>query len=237
VLFLLFLLVGPGEIPAHLGEAVAHADRPAADKERDADRKPAEVMAFFEIEPGDRVAELMAGTGYYAELLARAVGSEGKVYAQNNRFVLERFAEKGLSERLARKGLEHVARWDRELDDLELPEGLDAVIMVLFYHDTYWQEVDRAKMNAAVFAALKPGGVFGIVDHRAEDGSGDRDVRTIHRVDEALVREEILAAGFVLDAASAVLHHPEDDRTANVFSPEIRGKTDRFVLRFRKPLR
>jgi len=233
---LLLLCLLPGEVPEHLQAAVDHPDRMDKDTARDSDRKPGEVMAFFEIAPGDHVIDLMTGQGYYAELLARAVGVAGKVLAQNNEFVLKRFAEKGLSERMARPGLANMARWDKELDGLELPEAsLDAAVMVLFYHDTYWQEVDRAKMNRDIFAALKPGGVYGIVDHHAESGSGDREANRSHRVDEQLVIEEIEAAGFVLEASSDVLSHPEDDRTLNVFKPEIRGKTDRFVLRFRKP--
>lgn len=219
-----------------LRAAVDAEERPADDRARDAGRKPFEVLRFFGIQPGMRVAELAAGGGYYVEILARAVGAEGKVYAQNNRFILERFAEGPLSERLARLGMDHVQRLDSELDDPGLPAGeLDAVMMVLFYHDTYWMGTDRAKMNKAIFDALAPGGVYGVIDHHAEAGSGERDVKTIHRVDAELVKQEILAAGFELEAESDLLRHPEDDRTLNVFDPGIRGKTDRFVYRFRKP--
>jgi predicted methyltransferase len=107
--------------------------------------------------------------------------------------------------------------------------------MVLFYHDTYWQGVDRQAMLAGIMQALKPGGIFALIDHSAEPGSKDRDVKTLHRVDEALVREEVLAAGFELVAESDLLRHPEDDRTINVFDAALRGKTDRFVYKFRKP--
>ena len=224
-----------GEIPDHIHAAVDAPDRPEADRARDADRKPGEVLTFFGIEPGDQAVDLMGGAGYYTELLSRVVGGEGVVYAQNNAFVLTRFADKPLTERLKNPDLANVRRLDRELDDPGLPDGLDAVIMILFYHDTYWQGVDREKMNAAIFKALKPGGIFGIVDHHAEAGSGSRDVKTIHRMDEGLVRGELLAAGFELAAESDILRHPEDPRSENVFSPNIRGKTDRFVLKFRKP--
>ncbi len=219
-----------------IAAAVAHPDRPAADRDRDADRKPAEVVRFFGVEPGMKVADLMTGFGYYAEIFARVVGPTGTVYAQNNKFVVERFADKPLGERLARLGLDYVVRLDRELEDPGLPEGeLDVAVLVLFYHDTYWQKTDRAAMNKAIYAALKPGGVFGVVDHHAAAGSKDRDVQTLHRVDAEMVKAEILAAGFVLDAESDVLRRPEDDRTKNVFDKTIRGKTDRFVYRFRKP--
>ena len=109
--------------------------------------------------------------------------------------------------------------------------------MVLFYHDTYWQGVDRTKMNKAVFDALAPGGIFGIVDHVAEAGSGDRDVSSLHRVDPELVKKELLAAGFVLDGESSILHNPEDRHDYNVFRDvrTNRDQTDRFVYRFRKP--
>jgi len=213
----------------------AMAARPPEDIARDANRKPLEVLEFFEVGPGDTVVELMAGSGYYADVLARVVGDDGKVYAQNSPFVLKRFAEGPLTERLKDPALSHVSRLDTELEEPGLPKGLDAVVMVLFYHDTYWQEVDRAAMNAAVFAALAPGGVFGIVDHHAEAGSGDRDVKTLHRVDKALVTAELIAAGFELAEESDLLRHPEDDRTTNVFAPEMRGQTDRFVLKFRVP--
>jgi predicted methyltransferase len=219
-----------------IAAAVAHPDRPTEDRERDPERRPADVLAFFGVGPDMTVADLMTGRGYYAELLARVVGPRGVVYAQNNAFVVERFADAPLRERLARPGLENVVRLDRELEDPGLPDGqLDVVLMVLFYHDTFWQKVDRAAMNRAIFAALEPGGVFGVVDHHAEAGSGDRDVQTVHRVDAELVKAEIVAAGFELVAQSDLLRHPDDDRTVNVFDPAIRGKTDRFVYKFRKP--
>ena len=211
----------------------APASRPEEDVKRDADRKPQQVMDFFGITPGQTVVELMAGGGYYVELLSQRVGPAGKVFAHNSPFVLKRFAEAPITDRLARPGLSNATRLDTELDDPKLPSGLDAVMIVLFYHDTYWQGVDRPKMNAAIFAALKPGGVYGVIDHYAENGSRDRDVETLHRVDAELVKAEILAAGFELDAESDLLRHPEDDRTTNVF--RMRGKTDRFVFRFRRP--
>ncbi len=222
---------------AAITAAVTSAGRPAEDRARDSDRKPDAILRFFEITPGQRVAELMTGRGYYAELLSRVVGSKGAVIAQNNAFVVKRFADEPLNERLANPELANVNRVDAELADPGLPNELDAVLMILFYHDTYWQEIDRRAMNRAVFDALKPGGLYGIVDHHAEAGSGSRDVKSLHRVDAELVKREILAAGFEFDAESDGLRHPEDDRSANVFDAGIRGRTDRFVFRFRKPSR
>jgi predicted methyltransferase len=225
------------KVPDAIAAAVAHSDRSEGDRRRDADRRPGEVLAFFGVEPGQRVAEIMASTGYYTELLSRVVGPEGHVYAQNNRFVLERFAEMPLSERLARPGLENVTRLDREIEDPGLPEGLDGIFLIRFYHDFYWMEADRAALNRAVFAALRPGGVYGVVDHHAEAGSGARDVETLHRVDAEMVKQEILSAGFVFEAESDALRHPEDKRDWNIFADNAarRDRTDRFVYRFRKP--
>jgi predicted methyltransferase len=225
-----------------LRAAVESTERPADDRARDEARKPYEVLRFFDIRPGMHVADVGAGGGYLSEIIARTVGAEGRVYVQNSPFVIERFAAKPLGERLARLSLPQVQRLDTDFDALGLPQGeLDAVLMVLFYHDTFWMPkadgstADRAKMNRAIFDALKPGGVFGVIDHHAQVGSRERDVQTIHRIDAELVEQEILAAGFELEAESDMLRHPEDDRTKNVFDPALRGKTDQFVYRFRKP--
>jgi len=219
-----------------LTAAVAHPERPDGDTVRDAGRRPAEVLDFFEVRPGLQVAELMAGSGYYVEILAYAVGPSGGVYAHNNAYVLSKFADGPLSARLERLALPRVHRVDAELEAPGLPAGqLDLALMVLFYHDSVWMETDRAVMNRAVFDALKPGGIFGVVDHHAQPGSGTRDVRSIHRIDRQVVVDEVVAAGFVLEAESDLLAHPEDMRTGNVFDDALRGRTDRFVLRFRKP--
>lgn len=210
--------------------------RPAEDIARDDLRKPQAVMDFFDIAEGGRVVELMAGRGYYADLLARRVGPQGKVWAHNSPFVLKRFAEKPISERLNNPALANVQRLDTELEDPKLPSDLDAVIVVLFYHDLFWQEVDRKAMNAAVFASLRPGGVFGVIDHAAAEGHGSQDVKTLHRVEESLVVEEITAAGFELVKSSPLLRNTADTRDFNVFTPpDGRDKTDRFVLYFRRP--
>lgn len=229
----------PSGLPKYLTDAVASPDRPEEDRVRDANRKPAEILAFFGIQPGQRVAELMTGRGYYIDIIARVVGEYGKAYAQNSPFVLERFAEKPLTKRLQNPALRNVVRLDRELEDPGLPENLDAVLMILFYHDTFWQGVDRDRMNKAVFDALRPGGIYGIIDHRAEDGSGDRDVKTLHRVDADLVKKEILRAGFEFDRETLIFKNPKDTRDYSVFRDveTNRDRTDRFVFRFRKPVK
>ena len=219
---------------------VAAADRSPEDRALDAGRKPVELLAFLGIQPGWRIADLGAGGGYTTELLQRAVGSEGAVYGQNSKKLLEMFLEKPWSARLAKPVMKGVVRMDRDFDD-PFPDGLrplDAVTMVLFYHDTVWLGVDREAMNKAVFAALKPGGVFVIVDHSARPGDGVDVANTFHRIDENVVKSEVQAAGFVLDGQADFLRNKDDTRDWND-SPraagERRGTSDRFVLRFRKP--
>ena len=228
------------EISPAVRAAVAAPDRSAEDRALDAGREPAKLLAFLGVAPGMRVAELGAGGGYTAELLARVVGPEGRVYGQNSPLLLERFAEAPWSARLARPVMARALRLDRPFDDPFPADvgALDAVLIVLFYHDTVWQAVDRGKMNDAVFRALRPGGVYGVVDHSAAAGRGVEDVQTLHRIEEGVVRREIEAAGFVLDGEAGFLRNPGDSRDWNA-SPreagERRGTSDRFVLRFRKP--
>jgi predicted methyltransferase len=186
-----------------------------------------------------RVADLAAGAGYTAELLARAVGAGGVVYGQNSKFVLG-FAEAGWSARLATPAMKHVVRVDRELDD-PLPaeaKNLDLVTMVLFYHDTVWLKTDRERMNEAVFVALKPGGRFLILDHSAKAGDGLSAVQSLHRIEESVVKDELQKAGFVLEAQSDAWRDASDTRDWSA-SPrtagERRGHSDRFALLFKKP--
>lgn len=225
---------------AAIAAAVSAPDRSPEDRALDAGRHPAEMLAFFGVAPGMKVAELGAGGGYTAELLARVVGPTGKVYGQNSQLLLDRFAQQPWSARLAKPVMANVVRLDRPFDDPFPPdvEGLDAVLIILFYHDTFWQKVDRQRMNQAVFRALKPGGVYAIVDHSAAAGRGAADVETLHRVEEATVRAEVEKEGFRLAGSSDFLRNPDDPRDWNA-SPRVagdrRGSSDRFVLRFVKP--
>ena len=216
------------------------ADRSDDDKALDRGRRPAETLAFFGIVPGNKVAELGAGGGYTTELLARLVGPNGKVWGQNSRFLLERFAEAPWSARLAKPVMANVVRVDREFAEPLPPEAknLDAVLVVLFYHDTVWLEVDRTKMNKAVFDALRPGGVYGIVDHSGRDGTGASESKTLHRIEERVVRQEVEAAGFRLAAEGSFLRNPTDTRDWNdspTAAGDKRGTSDRFVLKYVKP--
>lgn len=231
----------PGaDVPAPIRDAIAASDRTDKDRALDAGRKPADMLAFFKIAPGQKVGELFAATGYTTELVARVLGDGGKVYAQNTKDILDRFARQPLADRLAKPVMKNTVSVEQPAETPFPPEAkdLDAVLCILNYHDFVWLKVDRAKMNAAVFAALKPGGVYGIVDHSATKGSGVNDVETLHRIDEEVVKKEILAAGFKLDSESELLRNPSDARDWND-SPraaaEKRGTSDRFTLRFVKP--
>jgi len=231
---------GGAEVPASIQQLVEAPDRAQADRELDAGRHPAEMLAFYGIALGMRVADLGAGGGYTTELLARAVAPGGVVYGQNPPFILQRYAEKPWSERLAKPVMADVVRVDREFDD-PLPleaHDLDAVFIVLFYHDTVWLKTDRAKMNEAVFKALKPGGVYAVIDHSARPGTGLEDVQTFHRIEEEEVKKEVEAAGFGFAGEADFLRNPDDTRDWND-SPSAagdrRGTSDRFVLKFVKP--
>lgn len=227
-------------VPEPIRAAVTAADRSDDDRKLDAGRKPGEVLAFFRIAAGQQVGELFAGGGYTTELLARVVGDHGHVYAQNSTEILDKFARKPWTERAAKPVMKPAIGVERPIDDPFPPEAkdLDAVITFINYHDTVWMKADRGKMNHAVFAALKSGGVYGIVDSSAVAGTGTRDSETLHRIDEELVKQEVTAAGFKLDGESDVLRNPADTRDWNS-SPkaagERRGTSDRFVLRFVKP--
>ena len=224
-----------------LAKAVVDApDRSEQDRALDAGRKPAELLAFIGVQPGWVVGDMGAGGGYTTELLQRAVGTSGLVYGQNSPGLLEKFLEKPWSARLAKPLMQRVVRLNRDFDAPFTADvrPLDAVTLVFFYHDTVWLAVDRAAMNKAVFAALKPGGVYVIVDHSARAGDGADVSDTFHRIEESLVTSEVQAAGFVLDGSADFLRNPADTRDWND-SPraagERRGTSDRFVLRFRKP--
>lgn len=231
----------PGVTP-FIREVVFDPDRLDADRALDAGRRPEELLAFLDVAPGQRLGEIGAGGGYTTELVARAVGERGRVYAENNRFVLERFAAKPWGDRLQRRAMRNVVRVDREFDDPFPPEArdLDGVYVILFYHDTVWMGADRDRMNRAVFDSLRPGGFYFVVDHAARPGSGAADAKTLHRIDEAFVVAEVERAGFKLHAVGDFLRNPSDKRDWNA-SPsaagERRGSSDRFALQFVKPAR
>ncbi|MEE8079339.1 MAG: hypothetical protein V3T18_10110 [Pseudomonadales bacterium] len=225
---------------ARLQAALADPSRPEADRARDAQRKPDQIVAFWGIDSGMTVLDLFAAGGYYTEVLAAATGPDGKVYAHNNNFLLtvrDGVYDKEMTTRLADSRLPNVERLDREVQEMNLePESLDAINFVLNYHDVYGFTEEAGGTTEAVLglfkSLLKPGGVLGIIDHSANPGPYQSE---LHRIDENIVIEEVTGAGFVLEAQSDLLRNPDDDRTRLVFDPELRGHTDRFVLLFRKP--
>jgi predicted methyltransferase len=224
--------------------AIASPDRPKADLERDAVARPTEVLAFLGVAPGMRVADMFSASGYYTELLARTVGVKGGVTAYNNP-PYAKFAEKGIALRYADGRLGNVRQVTAEVGDLQLaPASLDAALFVMSYHDAYWRpedgswnKTDPAELLKRLYAGLKPGGVVVVQDHVASPG-GDvaKVVDTLHRIDPARVKRDFATAGFVFDGESKVLAHPEDDHAKLVFDESIRGKTDQFIYRFRKPI-
>jgi predicted methyltransferase len=231
-------------IAAAIEAAIDSPDRPAVDRERDASAHPGAVLAFLGVGPGMRVADMFSAGGYYTELLARTVGVKGQVIAYNNP-PYAKFAEKGIAERYAGGRLGNVRQLTAEVDSLELPPAsLDAALFVMSYHDAYWRPQDKswdrtdpAALLQRLFLALKPGAVVVVQDHVAAAG-GDvaKVVDTLHRIDPARVRRDFEQAGFVFDGSSDVLAHPDDDHTRLVFEESIRGRTDQFVYRFRKPV-
>ena len=223
---------------AHIVAALADARRPAEDAARDAQRHPADMLAFAQVEPGDRVADLLPGGGYFTRIFAVAVGEAGRVYP-----VIRPDATVGDFETpiLAVAALYPSATMARtEYDALAFPEPLDVVFTAQNYHDMYIADYhlgDAAGMNRTAFAALKPGGLYIVIDHSAIAGAAVEVAGegALHRIDQAIVRTEVEAAGFVFDGESDVLRNPADTRTLSVFDPAIRGQTDQFVMRFRKP--
>jgi predicted methyltransferase len=222
--------------------ALASPERPAADREQDARRKPAALLAFAGIAPGMQVMDVFSAGGYYTELLSRVVGKNGKVIAYNNP-PYAKFAEKGIVARYAGNRLLNVEQLTVEVDKLELaPRSLDAAIFVMSFHDLYWRPADGswpptdpAQLLAKLHAALKVGGVVVVQDHVATPGGDTAGVvDKLHRIDPTVVRREFEKAGFAFDGESAMLAHPDDDHSRLVFDPAIRGKTDQFVYRFRR---
>lgn len=222
---------------ADLTRRLAEGGRSSADKARDARRQPAEVINFLGIEAGMKVMDLIAAGGYYTEVLSEAVGPKGRVYAQNGDFVLkisDGANDKAMTARLANGRLPNVERLDREVKDLSFDGTLDAVLTALNFHDIYNDGGADAvnEMLTKILNSLRPGGVLGLIDHA---GNPKVNNEKLHRVDEAKVVEAAKAAGFIAEASSDILRHPEDDRTQFVFANGLRGATDRFVLRLRKP--
>ena len=221
-----------------LATALAVPARPQADRDRDADRKPAQLMTFFGVEPGMTVVDIIAAGGYMTDVLAVTVGPKGKVYSQNPPALLQMrdgAYGKALTERLANNRLPNVVRVDGDLPaSSQIPAGsVDVAVTAMNFHDVYNRDAALGQVfMKSVYTMLKPGGVFGVTDHVGNDGA---DNAKLHRIPKHIAAESAKAAGFVVEAESDVLAHSGDDHTKGVFDPALRGKTDQFTLRLRKP--
>ena len=221
--------------------AVADSLRPDSDTSRDADRKPAETLAFAGIKSGDKVADYGADAGYFTRLFSNVVGPTGHVYAVEPTafFKFEHFV-KAVGE-LQGYAVAHpnvTVTTAAALEGLKFPEKLDLFWISRNYHDLhdkFMGPVDTATFNEAVYSALKPGGFYLVLDHSAAPGAAADVTETLHRIESSTVRREVEAAGFKFDSESSILANPSDPRTAKVFDQTIRGHTDQFVLKFRKP--
>ncbi|MGH8315992.1 MAG: class I SAM-dependent methyltransferase, partial [Steroidobacterales bacterium] len=209
--------------------AIASPIRTDQDRRNDAERHPAEFLPFTQVQPGMQVLDVSAGAGYTTQLLALVVGPAGTVWAQTPR------PGAALTKRLSDYPQANVQVVARPFDD-PVPEQapqLDLITLILNYHDISYQQVDRAQMNRRLFAALKPGGHYVVIDHSARSASGISDGKTLHRIDEAVVLTEVRQAGFVLEAESDFLRNPADPRDRTSSGSAI--PTDKFALRFVKP--
>ncbi len=225
------------DVPAYVRHALADRTRPAAERKLDGDRKPALVLAYAGVRPGEIVAEFLPGGGYYTRLLSDIVGPMGKVYALETTTWGQENVD-ATKKVLADHGRDNVKLDLAPLGNFHLPEKVDLFFTALNYHDLHvpkYANVDIAAFNRQVFDALKPGGTYLIVDHSAKPGTGLNDSPTLHRIDQAKVVQEVTAAGFRLVGESDVLRNAADDRSKGVMDPAIRWHTDQFVLKFRRP--
>ena len=215
--------------PANVAAAVADPSRPAADKARDAARKPAEILEFAGVKPGDKVVELLPGGGYFTRVLSAAVGPTGKVYAA----VPANDVEK--TKAALQKGNVEVVTLDAK--DFKTPEPVDVMFTAQNYHDFHLKQLalDVPAVNKTLYNTVKPGGTLLIIDHAAVAGAPIEVADSLHRIDPAVVKREVEAAGFKFVAEDDAIRNPTDAKTVNVFDPSIRGKTDQFVYKFQKP--
>jgi predicted methyltransferase len=224
--------------PSPIAAAVADSSRSKEETDRDVNRKPVEVLTFAGLKPGDKVADFISGGGYFTHILSGVVGPKGHVYSQEPSEI-EKFDAKDIAalKEWAKTHPNVTVGSGPAMAQLSFPEKLDMFWISQNYHDlkdSFMGPVDTAAFNKAVYAALKPGGVYIVLDHVAVAGDATAPDK-VHRIDPALVRREVEAAGFKFEAESKLLANPADPHTALVFDKTIRGHTDQFIYKFRKP--
>lgn len=216
---------------------VLSQNRPQKDIDRDADRKPIETLKFSGIGKGQHIVEYTPGSGYFSRLISNAIGKDGSLSVGTPQLFIDKFG-KGIIPSIGNEtGHENVKGFAIDDQTTILPQNIDVFFTAQNYHDIriYLSPGTTERMNKAVFDALKPGGVYLIIDHSAKAGSGEQAVKDLHRIDPAIVIKEVEAAGFKLQSQSKILQNPADDLSLNVFDPKIRGKTDQFIMKFVKP--
>jgi predicted methyltransferase len=222
----------PSGTPAYIRAAIDDPARTAEQRARDANRKPAELLMMSGIKPGNTVVEFASFGQYFTTFLADIVGPQGKVYMYDLPYTDKRAGDASRAFVAAHPNSQYQLV---DYNIVELPQQVDAVFMVLYYHDLFINHIDTASLDTRIFNALKPGGIFLVVDHNAKPGSGVADTPKLHRIDPAVIAKEVTAAGFKLIKRSDLLAHPGDDHTQIVFAPGLRGLTDQTVFVFRKP--
>jgi predicted methyltransferase len=241
VLFCL-LAIPAAAAPRHIEQAVAQANRPATDISRDVNRRPAELLEFAGIRPGMKVVDLLPGAGYFTRIFAHAVGPRGQVYAYFGTQYDARLKAQGRDPDMQFTDLKRVypnlGVIHGPLENFVTPQPVDLVWTSNNYHDLHNKQygpIDPAKVNAQIFKSLRPGGLYIVMDHRATRGAGLPVTETLHRMDEAIARREIEAAGFRFVKSGTVLNNPKDDTNKRVFEEGEHDHTDQFILMFRKP--
>jgi predicted methyltransferase len=231
----------PPAVPKVIAAAVADPARPQADRDRDADRKPAECIAFAGLEPGQRIADLLPGGGYFTRIFSGVVGPKGQVFAVATPKRPDAPPDRPEPSAAVRTiaadpHYQNVTVSVEKLTELKLPEKLDMVWTSQNYHDVHnVKDIDVAAFNKTVFESLKPGGIYIVIDHVAEKGAGFTVTSTLHRSDPDAVKAEVMAAGFQFVGSSDVIANKADDHQAKVFEQGMHDKTDRYVLKFRRP--
>lgn len=237
------VIAGPAHpaLPSFIALAVADPNRPADQRAQDAERKPIEVLQFADVRRGYKVVDLMPGAGYYTRLFSKIVGTQGAVYALQP-VEMDKAAPKNLPILRSFAGTPaypNVTVLVQPIANLDMPKGVDMVWTSQNYHDLhdpFMGSPDMARLNKTIYDALKPGGIYIVLDHAAAAGTGVSKTNDLHRIDPTAVKAEVTAAGFEFVGESDVLRDASDDHTLPIFDKSIKGKTDKFILKFRKPL-